>query len=85
MKVGATEDRVVLLDGGATHCLRQAKNQKEWEEASPATMQLASGSVVMKMHQETGTLLSQEMVQPIIPVSKMTEIGYKVMWTQDHC
>ena len=85
MKVGAAEEKVVLLDGGATHCLRQARSQEEWESASPTMVQLAAGSVTMRMHPEVGTLLSQEMVQPIIPVSKMTEVGYKVVWTQDQC
>ena len=85
MKVGAKEDRVLLLDGGDTHCLRQAKSDEEWEKAIPTTVQLASGSVTMRMHEEVGTLLSREAVQPIIPVAKMTEVGYKVVWTQDQC
>ena len=85
MRLGVKEDKVVLLDGGATHCLRQAKSRKEWEDAEPTTVQLAAGSISMRMNKETGTLLSEENVQPIVPVAKMTEVGYKVAWSQEQC
>ena len=35
----------MLLDGGATHCLRQPNSNKEWEESVPVQVQLASGQV----------------------------------------
>ena len=37
-----------LLDGGATHCLRQANNQEEWERAREVTVQLAQGDSTSK-------------------------------------
>ena len=36
-----------LLDGGATHCLRQAKSEAEWLNAKEVTVQLAQGSTVL--------------------------------------
>ena len=74
-----------LLDGGATHCLRQARSEKEWNQAKPIEVQLAAGSVEMRIDEATGTLLSRTPVQPLIPVSKLAEVGYRLQWSKDEC
>ena len=79
------EPTEVLLDGGATHCLREAKSRAEWEKGVATQVQLASGSVEMRMNQQTGTILAAQPVQPIIPVSKLTEIGYRLTWSDQGC
>ena len=57
-----------LLDGGATHCLRQRASEKEWEAAHPVKVKLATGEVELKQVVDTGTLLSEDDVQPLIPL-----------------
>ena len=74
-----------LLDGGATHCLRQCRDQREWDEASAVNVKLAAGEMKMRQHPVTMTLLMKEPVQAIVPVSKLTECGYAINWTRDHC
>lgn len=48
------EQAEVLLDGGATHCLREARSKAEWEKGTPTQVQLASGSVEMRMNPPNG-------------------------------
>ena len=75
----------VLLDGGATHCLRTCENDREWRASSDIEVSLAEGSKVMKQCPITKTLLTKERVQPIIPVSMVTSLGYQVIWQENHC
>ena len=71
-KVEVGKESTVLLDGGATNCLRRATSWKEHEEAHPAHVNLASGTVLMRQHQQTGTgtLLVMDEVQPIVPICR---------------
>ena len=75
----------MLLDGGATHCLRTCKNNQEWDRAKDIEVALAEGSRMMKQCSSTKTLLTQEQVQPIIPVSLITSLGYQVQWNENGC
>eukprot|EP00434_Breviolum_minutum_P009527 symbB.v1.2.008386.t2/scaffold525.1/size192214/11 len=75
----------MLLDGGATHCLRQPNSNKEWEESVPVQVQLASGQVDMRIHPRNNSLLTYQQVQNIIPLSKITELGYEVRWLKSGC
>lgn len=75
----------VLLDGGATHCLRTCTDQKEWMRAQNIRVALAEGSSVMRQCPNTKTLLTQECVQPIVPVSLVTALGYKMEWSDGSC
>ena len=84
-KVQAGEVRTCLLDGGATHCLRQVRNEVEWNNSQEVSVALAQGDVVMRQHGESGTLLTRESVQPIVPLSQVAALGYRVDWTSQHC
>lgn len=84
-KVAPDEEQSTLLDGGATHCLRRAKSQEEWNNGKQVTVQLASGEVTMKQCCETGTLLVLESIQPIIPVAKLMDLGYSLRWSREEC
>ena len=77
-----------LLDGGATHCLRVARNEKEWNEAISVNVQLASGNVEMRMNPTSKTLIVEAAhgeLQPIIPLNKLAELGYEIKWTKEGC
>ena len=77
-----------LLDGGATHCLRVARNEKEWNEAIPVSVQLASGNVEMRMNPTSKTLIVEAAhgeLQPIVPLNKLAELGYEIKWTKEGC
>ena len=84
-KLQPHEEMTTLLDGGATHCLRQTRGGHEWQRAQPVTVKLATGAVQLRQCKETGTLLTMEPVQAIVPVSKMLQTGYNMMWTKDEC
>eukprot|EP00434_Breviolum_minutum_P011457 symbB.v1.2.010103.t1/scaffold656.1/size175949/5 len=84
-KIDGVGSKATLLDGGATHCLRKTENEREWEESLPVKVQLASGEASMRMHPRKKTLLVNQEVQNIIPVSKMTELGYEVKWMKSGC
>lgn len=49
-RVGADQQVNVLLDGGATHCLRQSRSVSEWEESKEVKVSLAQGEVVLRQH-----------------------------------
>ena len=40
---------------------------------------------MMRQHRETGTLLTREAVQPIVPLSQVAALGYQVHWTAQQC
>lgn len=84
-RISGSEEQVVLLDGGATHCLRECKGQEEWESAKEIRVALAEGETVMKQVEKTKTLVTQERVQPIVPMCLVTALGYKVEWTAGDC
>ena len=83
-KLDPTENTSYLLDGGATHPLRQCKNRAEWNAATPTVVNLALGEAHL-WQKENGTLLTEEQVQPIIPVQDLTMIGVKVTWVDGVC
>ena len=83
-KLDPTENTSYLLDGGATHPLRQCRNRAEWNAATPTVVNLALGEATLRQ-KENGTLLTEEHVQPIIPVQDLTMIGVKVTWVDGVC
>ena len=83
-KLDPTENTSYLLDGGATHPLRQCKNRAEWNAATPTVVNLALGEAKL-LQKENGTLLTEGPVQPIIPVQDLTMIGVKVIWADGVC
>ena len=74
-----------LLDGGATHCMRQAKSKQEWEQGCPVQVQLASQEVQMRLHPQSNTLLVQHPVQQIVPLAQLIEVGWHVQWGSQGC
>ena len=85
MRIGIEQEETVLIDGGATHCLRQAVNEAEWLAAEEVRAQTASGEVVLRQSRETATLLSRDAVQTIIPVGKLVQEGYSIRWDRLSC
>lgn len=56
----ATSGDEVLLDSGATHALRPAQSQEEWDQASPVKVSLADGSTEgFRMKNPGKTLLAR--------------------------
>ena len=47
-RLSSDEEEVVLLDGGATHCLRTCESEKEWNSARDIKVSLAEGETMMK-------------------------------------
>ena len=84
-RISSDEEEIVLLDGGATHCLRTCESEREWGLAKDIKVSLAEGETTMKQLPEAKTLLTKERVQPIVPVSMITMLGYKISWSSDGC
>ena len=84
-RIQGDEKEVVLLDGGATNCLRMVETQEEWEKAEDIRVCLAEGETNMKQLPEEKTLLTKERVQAIVPVHMVTMLGYKVSWHHGGC
>ena len=72
-----------LLDGGATHVLRPARNKAEFEKAMPIKVELAAGVTTLRQVEATGTLLTDFETQTIVPLGKIVRLGYKVKWEGD--
>ena len=73
-----------LLDGGATHPLRQATEQ-EWQQATPTRVALAVGTQDLRMS-PLGTVLTQEQASPICPLGLIVELlGCQVTWNAGQC
>ena len=69
-----------LLDGGATHALRTAKSQEEWDSAQEVRVELAQGTATLRQLPWSRTLLSLTPVQSIVPLGVLAEIGYAIRW-----
>ena len=81
--------QALLLDSGATHLLRQARDKDEINQANPMMVTLA-GDEGKLLHQATsGTILTEPDAappQPIIPLGQLTEVlGCRVHWTKGTC
>ena len=84
-KIADGGDEMVLLDGGATHCLRTVASELEWENATDIKVSLAEGETMMKQVTSTKTLITREKVQAIVPLCWVATLGYRVVWSQDGC
>ena len=71
-----------LLDGGATHGLRQAKPEEE-PDLIATKVELACGSTVLYKHPKHQTLLSKGPVEPIIPLAWLVAADYRITWRRD--
>ena len=72
-----------LLDGGATHCLRTAKSEEEWQRAQEVRVELAEGSVTLRQLPWTRTLLTLNETQTIVPLGVLISLKYEASWEQD--
>ena len=84
-KMEAGRQTTVLLDGGATNCLRRACSDREYQEAEPVQVSLASGSVSLRQSPMSRTLLVKEEAQPIVPLSDLINIGVSIEWNDQGC
>ncbi|CAL1167089.1 unnamed protein product [Cladocopium goreaui] len=73
-----------LLDGGATHALRQAKSS-EVPHLWPVQVEMAMGSVTLYRCAAHNTLLALDNVEPIIPLRLLVDHGFKIDWQKDRC
>ena len=83
----ALGEQLGLLDGGATHALRPARSQWEYDQSRPLKVGLASGDTDSLRINPGGTLitLSKE-TQPILPLGVAIRVlGMSVLWREDRC
>ena len=73
-----------LLDGGATHALRMAK-QEELSQLIPTEVELAHGTTTLYRVGNHQTLLSKTEVEPIIPLGWLVQNGYHIDWSREGC
>ena len=79
-----------LLDSGATHPMRQAKDEHEWDAACEVQVALAGDNTTSMRLTASGTLLlppgRDGLVQPIVPMGAIIEqLGYKLVWSAGSC
>ena len=80
-----------LLDSGATHPMRQAKDQREWDDALEVQVTLAGDNSTLMRLTQSGTLLLPPLeragsVQPIVPMGAVIEqLGYSLVWSAGSC
>ena len=81
------QDKAVLIDGGATHCLRNPHSREEYlNHAEEVRVDLAAGSVRMRQDTGTGTLHSEDPnLQPIVPLADVIKVGVVVKWDSSGC
>ena len=85
-RLDTTGQKTVLLDGGATHCLRPAKNEQEWLKSIETPVFLASGTVTLRQVPGSETLVTQgKNTQPIVPLAALTQMGIQITWDEKGC
>lgn len=78
----------ILLDSGATHGLRPASDQSEWEQSIPTKVQLAEGETTkLRIKPGTRVFLSEPGTSMawIVPLGGIAELGYKFEWSGNQC
>ena len=78
------EQKVALVDGGATHALRRG-TKEELARSKPISVELAKGSTTLFRMPGCSTLFAEEEVEPIIPVRLLIDHGYQVKWDKTGC
>eukprot|EP00438_Fugacium_kawagutii_P007098 Skav200526 [mRNA] locus=scaffold2291:63661:70974:+ [translate_table: standard] len=91
-KLADSQDGHILLDSGATHALRHARNEEEWNKAQPTMVSLADGtSDKFRLKHGTRILLMQPKDSDekggawIVPMCGLTDLGYKIEWKASQC
>ena len=79
-----------LLDSGATHPMRQAKDEREWDAACEVQVALAGDNTTSMRLTSSGTLLlppgRDGSFQPIVPMGAIIEqLGSKLIWSAGSC
>ena len=80
----ADGERCVLLDGGATQCLRTCRDDGEWLSSKEIKGTLADGETVLRQL-PNGTSITRQRVQSSVPVSLVAALGYNVTWNKTGC
>ena len=83
-RVLPSEGPTGLLDGGATNALRRG-SPKELAESNDVLVELAHGSVELKQHPLTGTILTEHAVEPIVPLRGLIELDFVIKWGAQGC
>ena len=71
--------------------MRQAKDQREWDEALEVQVSLAGDNTTCMRLTQSGTLLLPPLeragsVQPIVPMGAVIEqLGYSLVWSAGSC
>ena len=84
------ENRMALVDSGATHPLREAQPD-EWQGAPEVDVVIAGDGVTTMRQNAAGTLLTEPMKpgkkpQTIVPVGNLINLlGYELLWTKRRC
>ena len=95
IRVEAMGASTALLDSGATHCLRNAKDREEWESSVEVLVQLEGSSKLFMRMNDAGSLLMPPTTsttsglgggQTIVPVGVLVStLGYRLDWGPHHC
>ena len=83
-RVVTPEGATGLLDEGATNALRRGTPQ-ELAESETVVVELAHGSVKLKQHPITGTILTDHVVEPIVPLRGLIDLGFAIRWSSQGC
>ena len=82
-----TSGKTALMDSGATHPLRQPRDEKERREAMDVRVALAGDAKTTMKQTVAGTLLSGDVLsQVIVPLGRViNSLGYQLRWTANDC
>lgn len=81
----------MLVDSGATHALRPARNDAEWQQAVPTKVTLANGTTdALRLKAGTKVLLANNQAGDlhgcwILPMGGLAALGFTMAWSNDSC
>ena len=82
IQLAKVEEKVALLDSGASHAYRNARDAEEKQRARPVNVRLAEGETTL-LQTEAGTLIGEGQCDTLVPLGQLVEIlGCKVRWTK---
>ena len=77
------DERMALLDSGASHAFRKAHDGEECNRARPVSVKLAEGETTL-LQTEAGTLLGDSAAETLVPLGQLVEVlGCTVQWSKN--
>ena len=82
-KINHEEQRFGIIDSGATHNVREVRDDDQLERMTPTEVQVAFERIHQGLYiNEHGTVIGPKGTESIVSTHEVTKIGYEIKWEE---